>query len=105
MARSTSLHFSPHILSSCAGLFYKVTAISAGFYSSENWVLTEKDENRLQAVKMRFLRSALGVTRQDCLTNEAIRKTLKVNSLNYTISKYRDSWLNHITKMDQSCFP
>jgi hypothetical protein len=52
-----------------------------GFYGNENWVLTEKDKNRIQAAEMRFLRSMLGVTRQDSLTNEAIQKTLKVNSL------------------------
>jgi hypothetical protein len=52
-----------------------------GFYGNENWVLTEKDTNRIQAAEMRFLRSMLGVTRQDRLTNEAIQKTLKVNSL------------------------
>jgi hypothetical protein len=54
--------------------FYKVMAVSAGLYGSENWVLTEKDKNRIQTVEMRFLRSAMGVTRQDRLTNEAIRK-------------------------------
>jgi hypothetical protein len=80
-------------------------AISAGLYGSENWVLTEKDKNRVQAAEMGFFRSALGVTRQDRLTNEAIRKTLKVNSLNDTISKYKDNWFNHITRMDHSSFP
>jgi hypothetical protein len=38
---------------------------------------------------MRFLRAMLGVTRQDRLTNKAIRRTLKVGNLNDTISKYR----------------
>jgi hypothetical protein len=52
--------------------FYKVMVVSAGLYGSENWVLTEKDKNRIQAAEMRFLRSKMGVTRQDRLTNEAI---------------------------------
>jgi hypothetical protein len=55
-------------------------AISAGLYGTDNWVLTEKDKNRIQAAEMRFLRSALGVPRQDRLINEAIRKKLKVKS-------------------------
>jgi hypothetical protein len=38
-------------------------AISAGLYSSRNWVLTEKVKNRIQAAEMRLLRSTLGVTR------------------------------------------
>jgi hypothetical protein len=41
----------------------------------------------------------MGVTRQDRLTNEAIRKTLNVNSLNHTNSKYRDNWF--LTTSDQ----
>jgi hypothetical protein len=80
-------------------------AVSVGLYGSENWVLTEKDKNRIQAAEMRFLRSTIGVTRQDRLTNEAIRKTLSVNSLNDTSNKYRDNWFNHIRRMDYSRFP
>jgi hypothetical protein len=48
-------------------------AVSAGLYGSKNWVLTEKDKNRIQAAEMRFMRSMMGVTRQDRLTNEAIK--------------------------------
>jgi hypothetical protein len=62
-------------------------AVSAGLYGSKNWILTEKDKYRIQEAEMRFLRSAMGVTRQDRLTNEAIRKTLNVSRLNDTISK------------------
>jgi hypothetical protein len=39
-------------------------AVSAGLYGSENWALTEKDNNRIQAAEMRFLITTLGVTRQ-----------------------------------------
>jgi hypothetical protein len=42
--------------------FYKVKAVSGGLYSSKNWVLTEKDKNRIQAAEMRFLRSTIRVT-------------------------------------------
>jgi hypothetical protein len=34
--------------------FYKVMAVSAGLYGSENWVLAEEDKNRTQATEMRF---------------------------------------------------
>jgi hypothetical protein len=64
-------------------------AVSAGLYGTENWVLTEKDKNIIQAAEMRFFRSALGVPRQDRLINEAIRKKLKV--------KYSDNCFNYIT--------
>jgi hypothetical protein len=54
--------------------FYKVMAVSDGLYGSKNWVLAEEDKNRIQAAEMRFLRSTMGVTGQDRLTNEAVRK-------------------------------
>jgi hypothetical protein len=38
-------------------------AVSAGLYGGENWVLTEKDKNRIQTAEMRFLRATLEVTR------------------------------------------
>jgi hypothetical protein len=85
--------------------FFKVMAVSAGLYGSENWVLTEKDKNRIRAAEMRFLRSTVGVTRQDRLTNEAVTETLNVNSLDDTVSKYRDSLFNRIRRMDRSRFP
>jgi hypothetical protein len=63
------------------------------------------DSSCCQAAKMRFLRATLVVTRQERLTNEAIWKTLKVDNLNKNVSKYRDNWLNHLTRMDHSRFP
>jgi hypothetical protein len=66
-------------------------AVSAGLYGSRSWVLTEKDKNRIKAAGIRFVRAKLGVTRQVRLTNEAIKKILKVDNLNDTISKYRDN--------------
>jgi hypothetical protein len=53
--------------------FYIVMVVSDDRYGSENWVLTEKDKNRIQATEMRFLRSTTEVTRQDRLTNETIK--------------------------------
>jgi len=54
---------------------------------------------------MRLLRANLGVTRQDKLTNEVIRRTLKVDILNDTISRYRCNWFNYLARMDCSSSP
>jgi hypothetical protein len=32
--------------------FYKLMAVYAGLYGSENWVLTEKDKNRIRAAEI-----------------------------------------------------
>jgi hypothetical protein len=54
--------------------FYKVMAVSAGLYSSENWALTEKDKNRIQAVEMRIFRLTLGVTKKINLVMKELGK-------------------------------
>jgi hypothetical protein len=38
---------------------YKVMAVSAGLYVSENWLLADKYKNRLQVVEMTFLYQCL----------------------------------------------
>jgi hypothetical protein len=53
---------------------------------------------------MRFFISVLGATSYVMLTDKSVKKTLKVNSFSDAISKYRDSWCNHITRMVHSCF-
>jgi hypothetical protein len=72
--------------------FYRVVAVSAGLYGNETWVLIENDKNRIQVAESLML----GVTRQNRLTNEAARKTLKMNNLNDTISKYRGNYFQLI---------
>lgn len=35
--------------------YYKVMAVAAGLYGSEDWTLTKKDLSRIEAAEMRFL--------------------------------------------------
>jgi hypothetical protein len=48
-----------------------------------------KRQKYITGSRNEILKSMLGVTRQTWLINEAISKTLKVNTLNDVISKYR----------------
>ena len=45
--------------------FYKAVARPSLLYGSETWVTTKRDMTRLEAAKMRFLRSVTGYTRLD----------------------------------------
>ena len=40
-------------------------------------MLKDRDKTRLQAAEMKVLRSVVGVTRLECVRNEAIRQRLK----------------------------
>jgi hypothetical protein len=52
---------------------YEVMTVSTGLCGSENCVLTDKNSSS----EMRFLRSVSEVTRQDSLTNEAVKENIK----------------------------
>lgn len=50
-------------------------------YGCEILVTTQRSRSKLQAMKMKFLRSVNGLTRLDIWKNEDVRKTLEIESL------------------------
>jgi hypothetical protein len=73
---------------------YEIFEIRVGGTQKQN------SNNRYESFEIHF-----GSTIQDRLTNEAVRKSLKVNCLNEAICTYRDNWFNHNTWMDRTRFP
>jgi len=51
-----------------------MTAKAALKFGSEVWVLKKRDELRLEAAQMKFLRQLLGITKLDKEKNQRIRK-------------------------------
>jgi hypothetical protein len=43
-------------------------------FGSEAWVLKKREEQRLEAAQMKFLRHLLGITKLDKEKNESIRE-------------------------------
>jgi len=85
--------------------FYKVVARPSLFYGSETWVTTKRDITRLEAAEMRFLRSVAGYTRLDKLRSEAIRKELEISGIQDMRLKYKQNWINHLERMDNTRLP
>ena len=56
---------------------------------------------RLEATEVRFLRSVKGYTRLDKIRNEVIKK-LEIFGIQDVKSKYKQNWMNHLEKMDNS---
>jgi len=50
------------------------TAKAALKFGSEAWVLKEREEQRLEAAQMKFLRHLLGITKLDKEKNQCIRQ-------------------------------
>jgi len=85
--------------------FYKVVARPSLLCGSETWVTTKRDMTRLEAAEMRFLRSVTGYTRLDKIRSEVIRKELEISAIQDVRLKYKQNWINHLERMDNTRLP
>jgi hypothetical protein len=53
---------------------YKITAKAALKFGSEVWVLKKREEQRLEAAQMKFLRHLLVITKLDKEKNQSFRE-------------------------------
>ena len=53
---------------------HNITAKAALKFGSEVWVLKKREERRLEAAQMKFLRHLLGITNLDKEKNQSIRE-------------------------------
>jgi len=81
--------------------FYKTMATPTLLYGCESWVITQRDNSRIQASEMRFLRKVQGISRLDRHRNEDVREKLNIYSINDKIKEYRTKWKQHINRMDE----
>lgn len=85
--------------------FYKTMAVPCGLYGSETWTLDTKTRSKIQAAEMKFLRGCLGVTKRDRLRNEDIRNLLEIYELNNKVDDYRQTWKDHVNRMNNERLP
>ena len=85
--------------------FYKVVARTTQLYGSETWVTMKRDMNGLEAAEMRFLRSVKGYTRLDKMRSEVIRKELEISGMQDVRFKYKQNWINHLDRTDNTRLP
>jgi len=85
--------------------FYKAVARPSLLYGSETWVTTKRDMTGLEAAEMSFLRSVTGYTRLDKIRREVIRKELDISGIQDVRHKYKQNWINHLERMDNTRLP
>jgi len=59
----------------------------------------------LEAAEMCFLRSVTGYTKLDKIRSEVIRKELVISGIQDMRLKYKQNWINHIERMDNTRLP
>ena len=67
-------HFGKQINRATKLRIHKITAKAALKFGSEAWVLKKREEQRLEAAQMKFLRHLLGITKLDKEKNQCIRQ-------------------------------
>lgn len=85
--------------------FYKTMAVPVVLYGSETWVLSKREQTRLQAAEMKFLRAVKGCTLEDRNRNEDIRNELGIFSLDEKRKTYKRNWCNHLERMENERLP
>ena len=74
-------------------------------FGSEVWVMKKREERRLEAAQMIFLRHLLGITKLDKEKNQCIRQKTGAQNIVKEIKQYQEKWLQHVQRMDTNKLP
>ena len=85
--------------------FYKTIAVPTLLYGSETWITTKKEESRIQAQEMKFLRRVKGCTKLDRIRNTDIRTELNILDINQKIKENKNKWKEHVERMHEKRIP
>jgi hypothetical protein len=66
-----------------------ITAKAELKFGSEAWVLKKREEQRLEAAQMKFLKRLLGIIKFDIEKNQTIREKLGVENIVKEIKQYQ----------------
>ena len=81
---------------------HNITAKAALKFGREAWVLKKREEQRLEAAQMKFLRHLLGITKLDKEKNQCIREKTRAQNIVKEMKQYQKKWLQHVKRMDRN---
>ena len=68
-------------------------------------MLKKREEQRLEAAQMKFLRHLLGITKLDKEKNQCIGEKMGAQNIVKEIKQYQEKWLQHVQRMDTNRIP
>ena len=74
-------------------------------FGSEAWVLKEREEQRLEAAQITFLRHLLGITKLYKEKNQCIRQKKGAQNIVKEIKQYQKKWIKHVQRMGTNRLP
>ena len=82
---------------------HNITAKAALKFGSEAWVLKKREEQRLEAAQMKFLRLLLGITKLDIERYQCIRQKTGVQNIVKEMKQYQKKWLDTYNHNSYTC--
>ena len=98
-------HFGKQMTKETKLRIHNMTDKAALKSGSEVWVLKKRDEQRLQAAQIKFLRHLLGITKLDKEKSQSIRGKTGVQNIVKEIKQYQQKWLQHVQRMGTNRLP
>ena len=77
---------------------HNITAKEALKFGSEVWLLKKREEQRLEAAQMKFLRHLLGITKLDKEKNHCIREKTGAENIVMEIKQYQETQTGYLNK-------
>jgi hypothetical protein len=68
-------------------------------FGSEAWVLKKREEQRLEATQMKFLRHLLCIIKLDKEKNQCIREKTGAQNVVQEIKEYQKNWLQNVQRV------
>jgi len=84
---------------------HNITAKTALKFGNEAWVLKKREEQRLEAAQIKFLRHLPGITKLDKEKNHCIREKTGSENIVKEIKQNQEKWLQHVQWMDTNRIP
>ena len=84
---------------------HNITAKAALKFGSEVWVLKKREEQRLEAAQMKFLRHLLRITKLDKEKNQCTRQKTGAQNIVKEIKQHQKKLLQHVQRMDTKRLP
>jgi len=96
-------HFGKYMNKETKLRIQNITAKAALKFESAAWVLKKREEQRLEASQMKFLRH--GITKLDKEKNQCIKQKTGAQNTVKEITQYQKNWLHHVQRMDTNRLP
>ena len=84
---------------------HNITAKSSLKFESEAWVLNKREELRLEAAQIKFLRRLLRITKLDKGKKQCIRRKTVAQNTVKEIKQYQKKWIQHVQRIDTNRLP